>query len=103
MAEAVLGELLAREEGKSLPEAIGEAGRAGMIFKFFAGEAVRLAGERIEVQQIGGSGSGAKAAGHAGGVLAPVVERGWANGIAHMSPAPGAGSRVAWGWASDTD
>ena len=32
-----LGRLLAREEGKTLPEAIGEAGRAGQIFKFFAG------------------------------------------------------------------
>ena len=31
-----LGRLLAREEGKSLPEAIGEATRAGQIFDFFA-------------------------------------------------------------------
>ncbi|MGJ7510761.1 aldehyde dehydrogenase family protein [Variovorax sp. GT1P44] len=36
-----LGALLAREEGKTLPEAIGEAARAGHIFKFFAGEALR--------------------------------------------------------------
>ena len=42
-----LGELLAREEGKSLPEAIGEAARAGNIFKFFAGEALRTAGEKL--------------------------------------------------------
>ena len=35
-----LGLLLAREEGKTLPEAIGEAARAGHIFKFFAGEAL---------------------------------------------------------------
>lgn len=42
-----LGLLLAREEGKSLPEAIGEATRAGHIFKFFAGEALRIAGERM--------------------------------------------------------
>jgi alpha-ketoglutaric semialdehyde dehydrogenase len=42
-----LGRLLSREEGKTLPEGIGEAGRAGYIFKFFAGEVVRLAGERI--------------------------------------------------------
>jgi len=34
---AELGELLAREEGKTLPEATGEAARAGQIFKFFAG------------------------------------------------------------------
>ncbi len=42
-----LGRLLAREEGKTLPEAIGEAGRAGQIFDFFAGETLRIAGEKI--------------------------------------------------------
>jgi len=42
-----LGKLLAREEGKTLAEAIGEAGRAGYIFKFFAGEALRIQGEKI--------------------------------------------------------
>ena len=42
-----LGALLAREEGKTLPEAIGEAARAGQIFKFFAGEALRIPGERL--------------------------------------------------------
>ncbi|ARN20392.1 aldehyde dehydrogenase family protein [Piscinibacter gummiphilus] len=42
-----LGELLAREEGKTLPEGIGEVARAGNIFKFFAGEALRLGGERL--------------------------------------------------------
>ena len=40
-----LGTLLAREEGKTRPEGIGEATRAGHIFKFFAGECLRLAGE----------------------------------------------------------
>lgn len=40
-----LGRLLAREEGKTLPEAIGETIRAGQIFDFFAGECLRLAGE----------------------------------------------------------
>ena len=40
-----LGDLLAREEGKSLLEAIGEVARAGMIFRFAAGEALRLSGE----------------------------------------------------------
>jgi acyl-CoA reductase-like NAD-dependent aldehyde dehydrogenase len=44
---AELGDLLAREEGKTLPEAIGEVGRAGQIFKFFAGEALRIAGEKL--------------------------------------------------------
>ena len=43
-----LGRLLAREEGKTLAEAIAEVGRAGQIFKFFAGEAVRLATERLD-------------------------------------------------------
>jgi acyl-CoA reductase-like NAD-dependent aldehyde dehydrogenase len=40
-----LGTLLAREEGKTKPEGIGEATRAGQIFKFFAGECLRLSGE----------------------------------------------------------
>ncbi len=43
-----LGRLLAREEGKVLPEAIGEVTRAGHIFKFFAGEALRQGGEHIK-------------------------------------------------------
>jgi len=42
-----LGRLLAREEGKTLPEGVGEVVRAGQIFKFFGGEALRLAGEKI--------------------------------------------------------
>ncbi len=42
-----LGRLLSREEGKTLPEGVGEAARAGNIFKFFAGEALRLSGEKV--------------------------------------------------------
>ncbi|MEO6395140.1 MAG: aldehyde dehydrogenase family protein [Devosia sp.] len=42
-----LGTLLSREEGKTLPEGIGEATRAGQIFEFFAGEALRLSGETV--------------------------------------------------------
>jgi aldehyde dehydrogenase (NAD+) len=42
-----LGKLLAREEGKTLPEGIGEATRAGQILDFFAGEALRLNGEVV--------------------------------------------------------
>jgi len=42
-----LGNLLAREEGKTLPEACAEVARAGQIFKFFAGEAVRAPGEKL--------------------------------------------------------
>jgi len=42
-----LGRLLAREEGKTLPEAVGEVARASQIFAFFAGEALRLTGEKV--------------------------------------------------------
>ncbi|CDZ39254.1 Aldehyde dehydrogenase, thermostable [Neorhizobium galegae bv. officinalis] len=42
-----LGALLAREEGKILPEATGEVIRAAQIFDFFAGEALRLTGELV--------------------------------------------------------
>ena len=42
-----LGRLLAREEGKTLAEGIGETARAGQIFLFFAAECVRLAGEKL--------------------------------------------------------
>jgi acyl-CoA reductase-like NAD-dependent aldehyde dehydrogenase len=40
-----LGALLSREEGKTLPEGIGEVTRAGHIFKYFAGECLRMAGQ----------------------------------------------------------
>jgi alpha-ketoglutaric semialdehyde dehydrogenase len=43
-----LGRLLSREGGKPLADATGEAGRAGAIFKFFAGEALRAGGERLD-------------------------------------------------------
>jgi acyl-CoA reductase-like NAD-dependent aldehyde dehydrogenase len=42
-----LGELLSREEGKTLVEGIGEVTRAGQIFDFFAGEVLRLTGEVV--------------------------------------------------------
>ena len=42
-----IGKLLSREEGKTLPEGVGETIRAGHIFKFFAGEVLRLAGEKL--------------------------------------------------------
>lgn len=42
-----LGLLLSREEGKTLPEGVGEVVRAGRVFKFFAGEALRLGGEKL--------------------------------------------------------
>jgi aldehyde dehydrogenase (NAD+) len=40
-----LGQLLAREEGKTLAEATAEVMRAGQIFKYFAGEALRQTGD----------------------------------------------------------
>ncbi len=48
-----LGELLAREEGKTRAEGIGEVVRASQVFQFFAGEAVRLPGDRVPSLQPG--------------------------------------------------
>ena len=48
-----LGRLLSREQGKPLADGIGEAARAGAIFKFFAGEAVRIAGEKLDSTRPG--------------------------------------------------
>jgi acyl-CoA reductase-like NAD-dependent aldehyde dehydrogenase len=45
--KAEIGELLSREEGKIRAEGVMEAARAGQIFKFFAGEALRIAGEHV--------------------------------------------------------
>ena len=42
-----IGRILAQEEGKTLAEASGETVRAGQLFKFYAGEAVRLTGDAI--------------------------------------------------------
>ena len=42
-----IGRMLAREEGKTLAEAVGETVRAAQIFRFFAGEAIRMAGDVI--------------------------------------------------------
>ena len=42
-----LGRILSREEGKTLPEGIGEAARAGQILAFFAGECLRFGGENV--------------------------------------------------------
>lgn len=43
-----IGKILSREEGKTVPEGIGETIRAGQVFKFFAGEALRFTGERVD-------------------------------------------------------
>jgi len=42
-----LGDLLAREEGKTRPEGIGEVMRAAQIFNFFAAESLRIPGEKL--------------------------------------------------------
>lgn len=42
-----IGRLLAREEGKTLTEATGETVRAAQIFRFFAGEALRIGGDAV--------------------------------------------------------
>jgi aldehyde dehydrogenase (NAD+) len=53
-AEAgALGELLAREEGKTRAEATGEVLRAARIFKYFAGEALRRHGLTLESTRPG--------------------------------------------------
>ncbi len=43
-----IGRLLSREEGKTLPEGIGETVRAGRILKYFAGEALRRHGQNLD-------------------------------------------------------
>lgn len=43
-----LGRLLSREEGKTLPEGVGEATRAAQVISFMAGESLRIAGERFD-------------------------------------------------------
>jgi acyl-CoA reductase-like NAD-dependent aldehyde dehydrogenase len=48
-----LGEILSREEGKTRPEGIAEVVRAGRIFKYFAGEALRLLGESLDSVRSG--------------------------------------------------
>lgn len=48
-----LGALLAREEGKTRSEAVAEVARAGGIFKFFAGECLRLSGETLPSVRVG--------------------------------------------------
>ncbi len=48
-----LGRLLSREEGKTLAEGVGEVKRAAQLFKFFAGEALRLTGEILPSVRTG--------------------------------------------------
>jgi aldehyde dehydrogenase (NAD+) len=48
-----LGRLLSREEGKTLAEGTGEVARAGRIFKYFAGEALRRHGQTLDSVRAG--------------------------------------------------
>lgn len=48
-----LGELLSREEGKTVPEGTGEVVRAARIFKYFAGEALRRHGQTLQSTRPG--------------------------------------------------
>jgi acyl-CoA reductase-like NAD-dependent aldehyde dehydrogenase len=48
-----LGTLLSREEGKTLPEGMGEVMRAARILKYFAGEALRRHGQALESTRPG--------------------------------------------------
>lgn len=48
-----IGRLLAREEGKTLKEGVGETVRAGHIFKFHAGQALRITGDLVDSTRKG--------------------------------------------------
>jgi aldehyde dehydrogenase (NAD+) len=48
-----LGTLLSREEGKTLPEGMGEVARAARVFKYFAGEALRRHGQHLDSTRPG--------------------------------------------------
>lgn len=43
-----IGKVLAREEGKTLPEAIGEVGRSGQFFQYYGAETLRQMGQLAE-------------------------------------------------------
>ena len=51
--EAELGELLAREEGKTLAEGRGEVQRAARIFRFYGGECLRAIGDVLPSMRSG--------------------------------------------------
>jgi aldehyde dehydrogenase (NAD+) len=48
-----LGRLLSSEEGKTLPEGMGEVARAASVLAFMAGEALRIRGDRLPGLQPG--------------------------------------------------
>ena len=45
-----IGRLLSREEGKTLAEGVAETVRAAQIFRFFSGEALRLAASKLPMK-----------------------------------------------------
>ena len=45
---AEIGRILAREEGKTIPEGVGEVYRSGQFFQYYAAETLRLMGEVTE-------------------------------------------------------
>jgi alpha-ketoglutaric semialdehyde dehydrogenase len=48
-----LGRLLSREEGKTLPEGVGEVYRAGQFFTYFAAETLRILGDTADSVRAG--------------------------------------------------
>ncbi len=48
-----LGELLSREEGKTLAEGVGEVYRSGQFFTYYAGEALRIIGDSADSVRAG--------------------------------------------------
>ena len=48
-----LGEVLAKEEGKTLKEGIGEVDRAGRFFQYYSAEAIRNMGEFTDSVRLG--------------------------------------------------
>ena len=50
---ADIAEGMTREEGKTLPEARGEAGRAAHVLRYFGGEGARLTGETVPSERPG--------------------------------------------------
>jgi alpha-ketoglutaric semialdehyde dehydrogenase len=48
-----LGELLSREEGKTLAEGVGEVYRSGQFFTYFAAETLRILGETADSTRAG--------------------------------------------------
>lgn len=50
---AEIGRILAREEGKTIPEGVGEVYRSGQFFQYYAAETLRMMGEFTESTRPG--------------------------------------------------